>query len=127
MNLTIQHIEIHVSSLEKAKEFYVNKLGLEIIDEIPPLNLIALKAGNIRISIFAGYEPPANSKRTTGTHIIFRTDNLEDTIETLKGRGVVFLDGIFEAPGFIRGIATADPDGNIIEIGQYLRDPLKKA
>ena len=33
---------------------------------------------------------------------------------------------IFEAQGFIRDIATTNPDGNVIEIVQYLRDPLKK-
>lgn len=52
MDLEIQHVEVHVSSLEKAKEFYVGKLGLEVLEEIPALNLVALKAGGVHISIF---------------------------------------------------------------------------
>lgn len=48
-------------------------------------------------------------------------------MEALKAKAVVFAGEIFEAPGFIRDIATTDPDGNVIEIAQYLRDPLKKA
>lgn len=127
MNLEIQHIEVHVSSFEKAKDFYVSKLGLEIIEETPALNLFSVKAGNVRISIFAGYEPKLDgADKKASTHIIFKTDNIFKTIEELTRRGVVFKGELFEAPGFIKGITTADNDGNIIEIAEYLRDPLKK-
>jgi catechol 2,3-dioxygenase-like lactoylglutathione lyase family enzyme len=127
MDLEIQHVEVHVSSIEKSKEFYVGKLGLEVLEEIPALNLIALKAGGVRISIFGGYEPNANPfEKRASTHVIFRTANLEHTVEELKAKGVEFKGEIFEAPGFIRDIATTDPDGNVIELAQYLRDPLKK-
>jgi len=127
MNLEIQHVEVHVSSLEKAREFYVAKLGLEVIEETPALNLFSVKAGGVRISIFAGYEPNANPfEKKASTHIIFKTDDIEKTMKELKKRGVEFKGEIFEAPGFIRDIATTDPDGNVIEIAQYLRDPLKK-
>ena len=125
MQLEIQHVEIHVSSVEKAKAFYADKLELEILDEMPEINLLALKAGNVRISIFGGYEPNLNAERKTGTHLIFRTSNLLETIEKLKAKGVIFKGEVFEAPGFIRDIATTDPDGNIIEFAEYLRDPLK--
>lgn len=128
MDLVIQHIEIHVSSVEKAKEFYVTKLGLDVLEDRPELNLLALKAGDVRISIFGGYMKDETSSDTkTGTHIIFRTDDIEATVTALQGRGVLFSGGIFEAPGFLRGIATTDPDGNTIEIAEYLRDPLAKA
>lgn len=125
MQLEIQHVEVHVSSVEKAKAFYVGQLGLEILDEMPELNLLALKAGNVRISIFGGYEPNLNAEKKIGTHLIFCTSNLDETIEKLKAKGVTFKGEVFEAPGFIRDIATADPDGNIVEFAEYLRDPLK--
>lgn len=54
MNLEIQPIEVHVSSLEKESDFYVNKLGLEVIEKTPTVDLFSVKAGNVRISIFAG-------------------------------------------------------------------------
>jgi glyoxylase I family protein len=126
MNLEIQHVEIHVSSLEKAKEFYINKLGLEVIEETPALDLCSVKAGGVRISIFGGYEPNTNPfEKKAGTHIIFRTESIEQAMEELKNRGVTFNGELFEAPGFIRGITMTDPDGNVIEVAEYLRDPLK--
>lgn len=125
MKLEIQHIEVHVSSLEKAKDFYVSKLGLEIIEETPTLNLFSVKAGGVRISIFAGYETNENSnEKMTSTHIIFRTDDIVKVKNELTNKGVIFKGEIFEAPGFLKGVTTSDPDGNIIEIAEYLRDPL---
>lgn len=127
MNLEIQHVEVHVASLEKAREFYVNKLGLEVIEETPALNLFSVRAGGVCISIFGGYEPNASPfEKKASTYMIFRTDNIEQTMEGLKKRGIEFKGEIFEAPGFIRDISTTDPGGNVIEIAQYLRDPLKK-
>jgi catechol 2,3-dioxygenase-like lactoylglutathione lyase family enzyme len=126
MNLIIQHVEVHVTSIEQAREFYVNKLGLEILDDLPEINLLAVKAGQVRISIFGGFNPKdENDWKKCGAHLIFRTENLEQVIEELKGRGVVFTGEIAEAGGFIRDISTSDPDGNLVEFAEYLRDPLK--
>ena len=101
MKLEIQHIEVHVSSMIAAKEFYIDKLGLELIDENPAINLCSVKAGGVRISIFAGYEPKVNNNNNTaGTHIIFRTDDIDSTLAKLQEKGVIFHGPIFEAPGF---------------------------
>ena len=127
MNLKIQHVEVHVSSLSVAKEFYVSKLGLEVLEEIPPINIMALRAGNVRISVFGGFEPDLKrDPKKAAAHFVFRTDDIEATYETLKSRGITFEKEITEAPGFVRFLTTYDPDGNKIEFGQYLRDPLEK-
>jgi catechol 2,3-dioxygenase-like lactoylglutathione lyase family enzyme len=61
-------------------------------------------------------------------HFVYRTDDIARTAAELRTRGIP-LDGgdehgIHEAPGFIRYVVLHDPEGNRIEIGQYLRDPL---
>jgi len=128
MELTVQHIEVHVSSIDKAREFYVHTLGLPVLDDITELNLLALRAGGVRISLFGGYTPRiAEDERKCGSHLIFRTNNLDETIKELTRRGVVFSSKITEAGEFIRDISTTDPDGNIIEFAEYLRDPLTPA
>lgn len=125
MDLSIQHCEVHVTSIGKVRDFYTNKLGLPVLDDMPELNLLAVKAGSVRLSIFGGYAPKAEGdEERCGCHVIFRTDDLEATIDELSARGVVFQGEFTEAGGFIRDIATTDPDGNRIEIAQYLRDPL---
>jgi len=128
LKLTLQHVEIHVSSIPEAREFYIDKLGLKLLDETPELDLIAVRAGGVRISLFGGYErnQTPNSNHV-GTHIILRTDDLEQTIEELEARGVAFRGEVVEAGGFIKDIETMDPDGNVIEIAEYLRDPLVPA
>lgn len=125
MDLSVQHCEVHVTSIDKVRDFYVNKLGLPVIDDMPELKLLALKAGPVRISIFGGYEPKTDGhEHRCGCHMIFRTENLDQTIKELSARGVEFTGQVVEAGGFIRDIATVDPDGNVIEIAEYLRDPL---
>ncbi|MBC7935359.1 MAG: VOC family protein [Rhizobacter sp.] len=125
LNLSIQHVEIRVSSLEAAKDFYANKLGLQVIEEIPAISLLALKAGSVRLSIFGGFRKQAASMDDlTNTHVVFRTKNISETMIELQSRGLNFPEGIKEAPGFIRFISLQDPDGNLIEIGEYLREPV---
>lgn len=125
MELELQHVEVHVTSLDAAREFYVDKLGLPVLDDLPELSLLAVRAGPVRISIFGGFDPLAEGDTAkAGTHLIFRTHDLERTIEKLRGRGIEFTGEIVEAGGFIRDIATIDPDGNVVEFAQYLRDPL---
>ncbi len=126
MNLTIQQIEIPVSSIEHAKDFYVNKLGLQIIEENEAIQLLALVAGNVRLSIFGGFKAVINRDlQHVGTHIVLSTDDIEKAFSALKGNSIIFDKGIVEVPGFLKYISTNDPDGNVIEIAEYLRDPLK--
>jgi catechol 2,3-dioxygenase-like lactoylglutathione lyase family enzyme len=125
MNLELHHVEVHVTAIERAREFYVDALGLPVLDDMPELNLLAVRAGPVRISIFGGYSPRDDTDSDKpGTHLIFRTDNLEQTIERLRERGVDFSGSIVEAGDFMRDIATTDPDGNVIEFAEYSRDPL---
>jgi catechol 2,3-dioxygenase-like lactoylglutathione lyase family enzyme len=125
LNLSIQHVEIRVSSLVEAKEFYVNKLGLQVIEEVPAIGLLALKAGNVRVSVFGGFaHQDKTNENSTGTHVVFRTGNIIEAVAVLQKNSLQFPDGIKEAPGFIKFVSTKDPDGNIIEIGEYLREPV---
>jgi catechol 2,3-dioxygenase-like lactoylglutathione lyase family enzyme len=127
MDLGLEHVEVHVTALDAARRFYVDQLGLEVLDDLPALDMFAVRAGQVRISIFGGYEPKVRDDRACGTHLIFRVPDLDEAIEQLTIRGVVFTGGIVEAGGFIRDIATVDPDGNTVEFAEYLRDPLVPA
>ncbi len=124
MEIDSCHFGIHVHSLAEAHEFYVETLGFEILQHIPAINLLAVKAGNIRISIFADRAAhEIGVAANAGGQIIFRTSSLAATIDALKNAGME-IPSIQEAPGFMKFISLRDPSGNLIEIAEYLRDPL---
>lgn len=124
MRLDTCHFGIHVHSLEEARAFYVDRLGFEVLQHAPEIKLLAVRAGNVRLSIIANTSKiEAAACANIGGTIIFRTDNLNDTIATLRGLGID-VPAPAERPGFMRYIILHDPSGNPLQIAEYLRDPL---
>lgn len=119
--LTGCHVELHVTNLEAARAFYVDQLGLAILQETPAIRLLALRVGDIRMSIFGDAEEMDGSGKV---HLVLGTHDIATAVRQLTGRGIMFAGPATEAPGFCRFVQTHDPDGNLVEIAQYLRDPL---
>jgi catechol 2,3-dioxygenase-like lactoylglutathione lyase family enzyme len=127
MELDTCHFEIHVHSLDAANDFYVGKLGFEVLQHAPAIGLLAVQVGRTRISIFAdALQTEVGASVRAGGHIIYRTLDLEATIDALRNVGIEVPEKISEAPGFMKYISIRDPSGNLLEIAQYLRDPLGK-
>ncbi|MDX2209025.1 MAG: VOC family protein [Sphingopyxis sp.] len=120
--LTGCHLELHVGDLVAARDFYVGALGLPVLQDTPAIGLLAVRAGNVRVSIFGGAAGPAGVQRA---HLVLATDDLAGTLAQLAARGVHADGPVAEAPGFGRYVALHDPDGHRVEIAQYLRDPLE--
>jgi catechol 2,3-dioxygenase-like lactoylglutathione lyase family enzyme len=116
---------IAVSDLDVAKEFYGGKLGLTPADDPPGL---AVRYGTAAGTWFLVYQSTfAGTAKSTAMR--FEVDDIEATVDELRTRGVVFED--YNLPGVktVEGIAThesgargasfKDPEGNILQIGQY--------
>lgn len=91
----IHHIAIIVSNYEESKDFYVNKLGFEIIRENYRENRddykLDLKLGDIELEIFGIKESPKRLSYPEACglrHLAFHVENIEDTIEELKELGI---------------------------------------
>lgn len=92
MKLTaLHHIAIIVSDYKKSKEFYVDKLGFEIIRENYRQGRedykLDLKMGDIELEIFGVNNPPKRVTRPEACglrHLAFKVDNIDETIEELK-------------------------------------------
>lgn len=92
MKLTaIHHIAIIVSDYKKSREFYVDKLGFEIIRENYRQGRddykLDLKMGDIELEIFGVNNPPKRVTRPEACglrHLAFKVDNIDETIEELK-------------------------------------------
>lgn len=113
-------MELKTRSLTAARAFYVDQLGLRVVQEASAIKLLALTAGGLRLSIFETDAAIADH----AAHVIYRTDDLEKMRAELSARGVTFEGEVREAPGFMRYLVTRDPDGRPVEIAQYLREPL---
>ena len=120
--IKVNHIAVHVSELQQAKEFYTSILGLNEIEEPFKDGLHAwfsIGAGSALHIIEAPNTPTEISKVN---HLCFSMENMDAFIQRLKDtnypfeswpgeKGVVTIrvDGI-------RQIYIQDPDGTWIEI-----------
>lgn len=96
MNLQeIHHVAIIVSDYQKSREFYVDKLGFEVLREnYRPDRAdykLDLKLGSMELEIFGVKNPP---KRVTNPeacglrHLAFRVDSVADAVKELESIGI---------------------------------------
>lgn len=110
------------SDIARAKEFYLDKLGLKPTNEEE--EALRYEAGD---SWFLVY-PSAFAGTNQATAAAWEVDDLDHTVSTLKGRGVEFqefeLDGmkmensILTSPTGSRVAWFVDSEGNILGISQ---------
>jgi len=107
-----------VDDLQKAKQFYGEVLGLEVSEN---MGLELHIAGGTHILVY----PKPNHIPATFTILNFPVDNIEQAVEALRKKGVIFEqyddpiktgeDGIFRGGG--PNIAWfKDPAGNILSV-----------
>ena len=121
MDVTDLHFELHVRDLEVAKHFYVEQLGLPILQQVPSMNLIAVRVGRSRMSIFGNR---TDQNGSGPSQIIVSVRDVEASSAELLAKGVVISGPPVEAGKFLRFFTICDPDGNTVAISEYLRDPI---
>ena len=117
------HIAIISSDWEKAREFYVNKLGFELIREAyrPAQEdyLRMLRLGETTIEIFIKPENPerVNNPEAKGLrHLAFRVDNAEEAAAWLNSRGIATEPIREDLVNGGKFTFFRDPDGLPLEI-----------
>ena len=118
------HPMIAVSDIRRAHDFYSGTLGLTTFDDRGG----AVRYETRRESWFQIYESEFAEPSAT-TWIKFDVEDIEATVKELRDRGVVFeeydlpgiktVDGIARHESGARGAWFKDPEGNILQIGQY--------
>lgn len=125
MNLSrIHHIAIIVSDYEASKDFYVNKLGFQIVREnFRPERKdwkLDLKINETtELEIFGVENPPARVTRPEAAglrHLAFFTDNIEKIVAELKEKGIVTEPIRVDEFSGKKFTFFADPDGLPIEL-----------
>ena len=92
----IHHVAVICSDYQKSKEFYVEKLGFEIENEVfreerNSYKLDLKVAGVYQIELFSFPNPPerVNSPEARGLrHLAFEVDDVEKTVAELNEKGI---------------------------------------
>lgn len=116
---------VPVSDMEKAKQFYEDKLGLSGGREIGDGGITYPCGAGREIHI---YPSPANAGSSGGTIAAWEVEDLEKTVDELAANGVTFeqIDGDriktnekgIAALGEDRMAWFKDPDGNVFGMAQ---------
>jgi catechol 2,3-dioxygenase-like lactoylglutathione lyase family enzyme len=116
---------VAVSDLQRARDFYEQRLGLEPGEQEPDISVRYPCGGGTRIFI---YLAPDNAGRSTATLAGWFVADLDGTMDDLRSRGVEFARydqpglatderGVFDGGDF-RAAWFTDPDGNTFAVTQ---------
>lgn len=128
----IDHIELLTAAPERVLAFYTGVLGFRerermAIPQTPsgPLELVYLELGGSTIEVMCYPEaksiPPRGGDVRLGWQCLaLEVEDMDGALRTLKAHGVEAAWGPVKRPDYARA-EIRDPDGNPIELRQWLR------
>ena len=121
----LDHLVLTVKSIEESCAFYERVLGMTV--EVFGEGRKALRFGRQKFNLHeAGHElePKARTPLPGSADLCLIAETaLDDVVEHLAAQGVTIENGPVErtgAVGRIMSVYIRDPDGNLIEIANYL-------
>ena len=122
----IDHLVLTVKNIEETIHFYTSVMGMEKVLFCD--DRVALSFGHQKINLHElgnEFEPKAQRVKSGSADLCFIIDTpLQDAIGELEIKGVQIIEGPVQRTGAIGKINSAyfrDPDGNLIEISNYVR------
>ena len=112
----IDHVYHWTRDMERAVTFYRDVLGLPLANRAGN-EWAEFQAGPVRLALHGTEEP---SLPASGT-VVFKVNDLDEARWALQQRGVVFDGEESEVAGLARFTTFHDPDGNPMQLIEYLR------
>lgn len=115
----ISAILIWSQDYRKLSEWYIEKLELEVLEELdhPDDTGVGFQVGDVYLWIGQHSEVKGKNKDPHRHMFNFTVDSVSETYEKLKERGVEFFAKPFKAPTFDKYFATFyDLDGNMVQL-----------
>ena len=119
----IHHVAIICSNYEISKEFYVEKLGFEIIREIyreeTQSYKLDLKLGESQIELFSFPNSPKRPSYPEACglrHLAFEVDDIEEAVKELKGKNIQVEEIRIDEYTEKKFTFFNDPDGLPLEL-----------
>jgi catechol 2,3-dioxygenase-like lactoylglutathione lyase family enzyme len=112
---------VHTVDVERAHAFYVEMLGLELVEQAPFALVVRSGRTTIRVTPVETHVP------TPHTVLGWSVPDLNAALEDLTGRGLVTLSyegldqderGVWKSPSGAKVAWFSDPDGNILSLTQ---------
>jgi len=109
---------ITVSDIEKAKKFFVDKLGMKLNVEDATYGWLELSGSEEGGAVLGvGCDDEQNPVKPGHNAIMtFSVDDIVKTKEELEKKGVAFLSPIMKIPGHVKLVLFADEDGNKFQL-----------
>ena len=113
----IHKIALVTDDVEESVRFYTEKLGLEVSERFPvedDEDYVFLRAGSITLELM----PAKSAGQPAGFHhLAFAVDDIEETTDELRQRGVTIVKEPFDAGagGILLGV-FAGPDGMNLQL-----------
>jgi predicted enzyme related to lactoylglutathione lyase len=118
MTLTFGEVQSFVTDLGVAKDFYVNILGLTLVDEAERWLVIDVSGNQFILMSGAEPGPPRKPYGTEcGTVLCLLSEDIDRDYRALTAKGVRFFSEVNEVPQG-RYVGFQDPDGNLLELIQ---------
>ena len=120
----IHHVAIICTNYEQSKRFYVEILGLTVLQEVYRAERQSYKldleiAGQYQIELFSFPSPAARPSRPEAAglrHLAFAVDNIQDAVAHLQVNGVITEPIRTDEYTQKRFTFFADPDGLPLEL-----------
>ena len=123
----IDHIELVTADPERAVRFYTGVLGFKVRsrDTVPGgLQLVYLDLGGTTVELItyteAPPEPAAHGTRLGYRMMALEVEDMQQALDALKKQGIEAVWGPKVRPTYARA-EIRDPDGNHIELRQWIR------
>lgn len=123
----IDHLVLTVKNIEDTVNFYTSIMGMEKI--VFGTGRVALSFGNQKINLHElgrEFEPKAASVQPGSSDLCFIVKQaIAQVIKDLDANNVAILEGPVSrtgATGEITSVYFRDPDGNLIEVSNYIEE-----
>jgi predicted enzyme related to lactoylglutathione lyase len=109
----VQLLSVPVSDQDRARDFYVNVLGLQLVQDTqmgPDMRWVMVRPSGAETALtLVTWFPSMPPGSLQG--LVLETGDLEDTVEAIRHRGGSVPGGVETAP-WGRYVQLEDPDGN---------------
>ncbi|HEY8270549.1 MAG TPA: VOC family protein [Pseudobdellovibrionaceae bacterium] len=117
--MSLGQLMIFVSSLQKAKSFYVDLIGLEVAHDMSEENgMLIMKNDGSYLTIHEGFKQKNTDQDACRITPIFKVKDVQATRKILETNGVHLEGGITETSVHHYQMLK-DFDGNWIEVAQF--------